>query len=131
MNRYQLYTRMRHAASARHWRGHGVHSPLMYRFVREVAMPLRRRRELPEAIEAWCGTEWRVAEVDSDDALEKATPAGVKTIVLLREPFRSAAERRAFKTWFDRTHVVAAHLQGWLVLFFDPKLQKQYFRIRN
>lgn len=130
MTRYQLYTRLRHAIRARHWRGHGVHSPLMYRFVREVAMPVRRR-ELPEAIKAWCGEEWRVVAVDSVDELETAAFVGTKTVVLLREPFRSADERRTFEAWFDRTHVVAAHLQGLLVLFLDPKLQKQFFRIRS
>ncbi|MDE5945194.1 MAG: hypothetical protein K2G93_06390 [Rikenella sp.] len=131
MNRYQLYTRLRHAIRARHWRGHGVHSPLMYRFVREVAMPVRRRQELPTAIATWGAAEWRIVTVESVAELTATEVAERKTIVLLREPFRSADERRTFEAWFAQTHVVAAHLQGLLVLFLDPKLQKQFFRIRS
>lgn len=132
MNRYQLYTRFRHAATAGHWRGHGIHSPMMYRFVREVAMPVRRRALAAAIVERY-GAE-RVAAVDSVaelTALPADEAAGTKRIVLLREPFRSAGERKTFAGWFNRTHVVAAHFQGLLVLFFDPKLQKQFFRIRN
>lgn len=126
MTVYQLYTRLCHALRATHWRGYTVHSPMMYRFIREVVIPTRRKG-LPVAISERYGAE-NVAMADSVAELEAATD---KAIVLLREPFRSAAERRAFEAWFDRTHVVAAHLQGLMVLFFDPKLQKQFFRIRN
>ncbi|HJE88633.1 hypothetical protein [Rikenella microfusus] len=126
MNRYQLYTRLRHALTAAHWRGYAVHSPMMYRFIREVVLPTPRRR-LPEAIIDRYGTE-NVATVDSVADLKAVQD---KQVVILREPFRSAAEREEFEAWFVRTHAVAAHLQGLLVLFFDPKLQKQFFRIRN
>ena len=126
MNSYQWYTRLRHAWTAAHWHGYAVHSPMMYRFIREVVMPTRRR-DLPAAIIGRYGAD-RVAVVDSVSELEKVQG---KKIALLREPFRSADERVAFEAWFDRTHVVVAHLQGLLVLFFDPKLQKQFFRIRN
>lgn len=126
MNSYQWYTRLRHAWTAAHWHGYAVHSPMMYRFIREVVMPTRRR-DLPAAIIGRYGAD-RVAVVDSVAELEEVQG---KEIALLREPFRSADERAAFEAWFDRTHVVVAHLQGLLVLFFDPKLQKQFFRIRN
>ncbi len=127
MTRYQLYTRLRHALTARHWRGHGIHSPMMYRFVREVVLPQRRRR-LPEVIAIRYGAE-NVKIVRS--VAELTDGEGSKRVVCLLEPFRTAQERRDFDRWFTETHVVAAHLQGLLVLFFDPKLQKQFFRIRN
>lgn len=130
MTPYQLYTRFRHAATARHWRGHGVHSPMMYRFVREVVLPVPRRAWTAAIVEQY-GAEWQVVEIGSIAELPGVARSEAKTIALLREPFRSAAERREFDAWFGRTHVVAAHLQGLLVLFFDPKLQKQFFRIRN
>lgn len=126
MNRYQLYTRLKHALRATHWRGHTVHSPMMYRFIREVVLPTRRR-QLTDTIVRRYGEE-RVAVVESVKELQAVTD---KEIVVLREPFRSADERHAFEAWLGRTHVVVAHLQGLLVLFFDPKLQKQFFRIRN
>lgn len=127
MTRYQFYTRLRHALTARHWRGHGIHSPMMYRFVREVVLPHRRRR-LPEVIAARYGAE-NVKIVRS--VTELTDGKEVKQVVCLCEPFRTARERRDFERWFTNTHVVAVHLQGLLVLFFDQKLQKQFFRIRN
>lgn len=126
MTPYQLYTRLLHAFTAVHWRGYAVHSPLMYRFVREVVIR-NPRRKLPAAIAAKYGTE-NVAVIDTVSELPAITG---KPVVLLREPFRSRAERNTFRAWYAAHHVVAAHLQGLVVLFFDPKLQKQYFRIRN
>lgn len=126
MTFYQLYTRFRHAFTAVHWRGYAVHSPMMYRFIRDVVIQSSRRR-LPGAIVAYYGAE-NVGIADSVAGLIAHEP---KQIMLLREPFRSAQERREFEEWYGRTHVVAAHLQGLMVLFFDPKLQKQLFRIRN
>lgn len=69
-----------------------------------------------------------VAVVDSVDELLTVLP---KPVVVLREPFGSVRERRRFEDWYRDTHMVGAHLQGLLVLFFDPKLQKQFYRIRN
>ncbi|WP_298064911.1 hypothetical protein [uncultured Rikenella sp.] len=126
MTGYQLYTRLRHAFTAVHWRGYAVHSPMMYRFIREVVIRTPRRK-LPEAIGRRYGAG-NVAVVDSVEELLAVLP---KPVAVLREPFRSACERRQFEEWYGRTHVVGAHLQGLLVLFFDPKLQKQFFRIRN
>lgn len=126
MTFYQLYTRFRHAFTAAHWRGYAVHSPMMYRFIREVVIRSSRRK-LPEAIISRYGVE-NVGVVDSVAGLIVHER---KQVILLREPFRSSAEHRMFEDWYVRTHVVAAHLQGLMVLFFDPKLQKQFFRIRN
>lgn len=126
MTFYQLYTRLRHAFTAVHWRGYAVHSPMMYRFIREVVIRSSRRK-LPDAIAARYSVE-NVGVVDSVADLITHEP---KQVILLREPFRSAVERREFEVWYEGMHVVAAHLQGLMVLFFDPKLQKQFFRIRN
>lgn len=127
MTGYQFYTRLRHAFTAAHWRGYAVHSPMMYRFIREVVLP-NRRRALPAAIVSRYGAK-NVAAVGSvPELLALDSPPAV---VLLREPFRSARERKEFEAWYEGAHVVAAHLQGLVVLFFDPKLQKQFFRIRN
>lgn len=127
MNGYQLYTRLRHALTAAHWRGYAVHSPMMYRFIREVVIRSSRRR-LPEFIAEYYGHE-NVTVVDSVEEL--LTLNSPQTVVLLREPYRSTRERRRFEEWYAGVHAVGAHLQGLLVLFFDPKLQKQFFRIRN
>lgn len=99
---------------------------MMYRFVREVVLPQRRRR-LPEVIATRYGAE----NVRFVRSVAEVTDGEAKRVVCLLEPFRTARERRDFERWYAETHVVAAHLQGLLVLFFDPKLQKQFFRIRN
>lgn len=126
MTFYQLYTRFRHAFTAAHWRGYAVHSPMMYRFIREVVIR-SSRKGLTGAIQAYYGAE----NVGVADSVPELIAHDQKPVMLLREPFRSAAERREFEAWYAETHVVAAHLQGLMVLFFDPKLQKQFFRIRN
>lgn len=127
MTGYQFYTRLRHALTAAHWRGYAVHSPMMYRFIRDVVIRSSRQR-LAGAIQAYYGAENVVVVGSVPELLALDSPPAV---VLLREPFRSVRERKEFEAWYEGTHVVAAHLQGLVVLFFDPKLQKQFFRIRN
>ncbi len=109
MTLYQLYTRLEHFFTARHWRGHGVHSPAMYDFIRNVVIPTPKR-ELPAAIRAAYSPD---------------------QVALLPNPFATRLEKQAFRQWYAQNHVVVADLPGLIVLFFDPKRPKQYFRIRN
>lgn len=99
---------------------------MMYAFVREVVMP-NKRKDLAQAIERRYGAD-RVAVIDSVEALREVNG---KSVVILMGPFRSKEQKRRFDFWYKATHVVVAHLQGLIVLFFDPKLQKQYYKIRN
>lgn len=130
MTFYQLYTRLIHALTAVHWRGYAVHSPRMYRFVREVVIRTRRRK-LPETIAIKYGLGNVTVVGTIPDLIAVANLEIGPKILLLKEPFRTPAERRQFMAWYGANHVVVAHLQGLLVLFLDPKLQKQYYRIRN
>lgn len=126
MTAYQIYTRLNHALTAKHWRGAAVHSPMMYDFIREVVMKHPRKRLIGAIVARYGAPDTAVA-----DTVEELSRTTGKMVVLLREPFRSAAQRKEFDQWYRQTHVVVAHLQGLLVLFFDPKLQKQYYKIRN
>lgn len=123
-----------HAVTAIHWRGYAVHSPMMYRFVRKVVIRSRRGR-LALAIADYYGVEHvatydRVADFEirykADSEANK-----LRDVYLIREPYISAAERVSFAEWFSKHSVVAAHFQGLLVIFTDPKLQKQFYKIRN
>lgn len=127
MTAYQIYTRLKHSLVAKHWRGHGVHSPMMYDFIRTVVMPTPRKW-LAEAIIVRYGGAGNVAVVDSMSGLENEREKA--NVVLLNEPFLTAEERRRFKEWYGDNNVVAVHLQGLMVLFFDTKLKKQFYSIR-
>lgn len=111
----ETYTRLRHALTAGHWRGSAVHSPFVYRFIREVVVP-HRRSDLPQSIaSAYAG---RMAS---------------GSLVLIERPFARPGERRRIKAWFRRpeTHATLIHLQGLLVIFLDPALQKEWYNVRN
>lgn len=106
----------------------------MYRFVREVVIRSRRSR-LALAIANYYGVE-HVEIYDRVSDFEIGYKADSKDnrlrdVYLIREPYISAAERTGFAEWFSKHSVVAAHFQGLLVIFTDPKLQKQFYKIRN
>lgn len=109
MTIYQFYTRIEHLLTARHWRGHGVHSPAMYWFIRNVLIPTRKK-DLPATIRALYPPH---------------------EVALWPNPFATRREKQLFRRWYAENHVVVAHLPGLIVLFFDPKRPKQYFKIRN
>lgn len=52
-------------------------------------------------------------------------------ILILREPFKNRKQHLMFEQWYAQNHVVTAHFQGLIVIFFDPKLQKERYVIRN
>lgn len=52
-------------------------------------------------------------------------------ILILREPFKNRKQHLLFKEWYAQNHAVTAHFQGLIVIFFDPKLQKESYTIRN
>lgn len=99
---------------------------MMYAFVREVVIR-NSRRNLTRAIQARYGSD-HVALYNSTAEI-RSTP-GIE-VGLLRHPYRSAAERRTFREWYNNNSAVVVHLQGLIVIFFDPKLNKQFYKIRN
>ena len=126
MTPYQAYTRLRHFFTARHWRGHGVHSPFIYKFVRETALGTPSR-ELPAKIKA----AYPDRNITETIRMEEFPAETENAIIMLREPFRNSRQERLWKRWSETNHCAAVHLQGLLVVFSDKKLQKQFFKVRN
>lgn len=129
MNGYQLKTRIRHFFVAKHWRGHGVHSPMVYSLVREVIMRCSGKDLARELI--FRLGEHEVMVVDNVTEISQNISENRAHCVILREPFRSKEQQTEWEQLYEREHCTALHCQGWLIVFFDPKLQKQYFCIRN
>lgn len=125
MTPYRIYYRLTHFFTARHWRGHSVHSPMMFAFIREVVVPFKGRKRL-DALLGYLGEENVFVTDDAHRLVECPLPVAV-----LRQPFRCAREYRVFQEFYGSNHLVAALLPDMIVLFFDPKLQKQYYRIRG
>lgn len=118
MTVYQLITRVRHFIVARHWHGAAIHSPMMYAFVRQHALTHRGDRLIADIGAPIADSMSEICNMESE-------------IRILRHPFRNRQERAAFKKFYDENHMVTAHFQGVLVFFFDTKLQKQQYIIRN
>lgn len=118
MTLYQLYTRLKHFFTAKHWHGAAIHSPMMYAFVREHALTHRGERLIEKIAVPTVDSVRDLCNVKSD-------------IIILRQPFKSRAEKELFTKFYAENHVVIAHFQGLIVIFFDQKLQKQQYVIRN
>lgn len=130
MTRYQHYTRLKHIIKAKHWRGAAIHSPAMYEFIRTYAIK-NRKRKLIEAIDApvvSCVYELiELAEKFRDSSFSEPK----QSAVILKEPFKNRAQKRTYEKWYAQNHAVTIHFQGLIVIFFDKKLQKQRFLVRN
>lgn len=122
MTFYQLKIRINHFFRARHWRGAAIHSPAMYGFVREYAL-INRGKALIDAIGA--------PVVKSVQELKQRNLKDDEEVLILQEPFINRSEHMEFNQWYEQNHVVTAHFQGLIVIFFDKKLQKEQYIIRN
>lgn len=118
MTLYQIYTRIKHMLTAKHWRGAAIHSPAMYAFVREHALHYRGSKMIRHIGAPVVDS---VKQIDQSDA----------PVVILREPFRNRAQKREFDRWYAQNNVIVAHFQGLIVIFFDKKRQKERYLIRN
>lgn len=161
MTFYQFYTRLRHFFRAKHWRGAAIHSPMMYAFVRRFALSYRGERlvaKLRDELGAIVISDPREIDSTINTAIQEPLPQKVNdpallpcrddiglslqqeqldfenynsAVYLLVKPFVSASAETAWWAWYARNHAVVAHFQGVIVIFFDKKLQKQYYLIRN
>ena len=126
MTLYQIYTRLWHFFTARYWRGHGLHSPFMYNFVRETVLG-NPRKKLPEKIRELYSS-YDILEATH---VEELPAVKENMIIMLHRPFLNRCQNKQWKRWYKENHCVAVHLQELLVVFSDKKLQKQFFKIRN
>lgn len=115
---YQIHTKLKHFFTAKHWRGAAIHSPMMYEFVRSYALKYRGEKLIKMIGAPTVDTVQELYNIKSD-------------IAILRKPFKSRSEKKQFQEFYSNNHVVTAHFQGLIVVFFDKKLQKQQYLIRN
>lgn len=125
MNGFQLRTRVVHFFRARHWRGHGIHSPMVYSLVREVVMRCRKRDLALELIARF--GEQRVVVVENVEQVWQ----NQRYCIILKEPFRSKEQQASWELFYGQKHCTAVICRGWMLVFFDPKLQKQCFWVRS
>ncbi len=109
MTGYQLKTRWIHFWTARHWRGHGIHSPFLYGFVRGVVLRVPRKEWTRVIFERY----------------------GTQQVRLLPEPFTDRREHEMFEAWVAAHPSAVVELPGLIVVFLDPALQPQRFRVRG
>jgi len=98
----------------------------MYTFVREVVMTTTED-EIPDRLKDIYGTENILVIGRAEELPQKS----IASVVILRKPFYDRRDRMLWNKWYESHNCVAVHLKGSLVIFFDKKLQKQFYTIRN
>ena len=124
MTYYQLYSRLRHFFVARHYRGHGIHSPSLYDLVRQVFMKSPSdeiERNLAEVFP-------NALIISSGDIQVLESQADIKIVL---RPFKSSADYRRWCVWRAENACQSVWLKSALVIFHDPRLQNQHFDIRS
>lgn len=89
-----------------------------------------RKRDLAQKLIFRLGDQ-KVVVVDDVTQISQNISQNRVCCVILREPFRSKEQQMEWEQFYEKEHCTVLHCQGWLIVFFDPKLQKQYFCIRN
>lgn len=124
MTLFELGTRINHFFTAKHFRGHGIHSPFLYDFVRTVVLK-DRKKEFVMRVENryWPNRTQFVNSVDRIDFFAYA--------VILSHPFSSRYQYKKWLVWRKKHRCLSVHLPGHIVIFFDRRLQDQHFKIRS
>lgn len=118
MNNYQILTRINHFFTAKHYHGHGIHSPFLYDFIRQT-MKLSYNDILKLKNAHIVHNTNELKEIDNYH------------ILIFIEPFVSKIEKEKFRAWFDHNFYAALYFQGMIVIFNNPNLQKQFFKVRK
>jgi len=123
MTAAELYTYIGHFIKARHYRGHGIHSPYLYAFVREVVL---QKGELPKLIaDKYPGKEIEIV-TNVNEALSSSA-----YITILHRPFRTFEEKRLWKNARPTKEILTVHLPHDMIIFRDERLHNQHFSIRR
>lgn len=119
----ELITYLGHLIKARHFRGHGIHSPYLYSYVREVV--IKRGDIYHLTVAKYPGKRIEVV-TDVSSALSSDA-----YITILHRPFRTMDERRLWKTERSGKEFLTIHLPHDIVIFRDERLHNQHFTIRR
>ena len=124
MNLFYFYSRLTHFLSAKHRNGHGIHSPMIYDFVRNV-IGGNRRKDLIERIEDHYPQK-KVHFAITPDNLSGST----EFISILGHTFNSRNQYIKWKRWRKKHPCHSIRLKNCIVIFWDPQLPNRHYKIR-
>lgn len=124
MTWFELGVRINHFFTAKHYRGHGIHSPYLYDFVRNVLVTTKNQDLVQRIEEKYL--PHKTIFINSLDNIDKEA-----YIAILARPFRSKNHYRKWIAWRKKHPCTSVHLKNFVILFFDNKLQNQHFKIRS
>lgn len=123
MTKTQFTTFISHIIKARHYRGHGIHSPYLYSYVREVIIKKGDLCDL--TIKKYPGKKIEIT-TDTEVALNSDA-----YISILKSPFKTKAEKKYWKTNRPSKKILTVHLPHYMVIFRDERVHNQHFMIRK
>lgn len=123
MTAYQFLTYVGHFITAGHFRGHGIHSPYLYDFIRSVVI---RKGDIVELTRS----RYPEKEIEVCNSVEELFNS-TAYISFLMEPFRSSSEHALWKSRRAAESCLSIHLPHHIIIFRDPKLNNQHFSVRR
>ncbi len=124
MNIYYLHSRLVRFFISKHNNGHGIHSPMIYDFVRNVVKG-NPRKDLIERIEDHYPRQkvhFAITPKHLSDSRE--------FISILGHTFNSSMQRREWNKWRKENSCFSVRLKNCIVVFWDPQLPNRHINIR-
>lgn len=116
-----LYWRLKHSLTARHYRGHGIHSPFLYDFIRTVLLKSSSQKDMLQ----------RVEEKYNSRPLEISAISEISSASIVFLPSNILNHSDIWSKWRSENECLSIWLKYGILLFFDPKLPNQHFNIRS
>ncbi len=120
---YYQKMRLRHFFVARHRKGHGIHSPFLYDFLRAYYLSSGRDKLL--TLLKARGFDF----VMTESAQELA--AATAEVVLWKKPFQNKSELEQWEHWRESNTALSLWLGAYVLVFKNPKLPNQHFVVRS
>lgn len=114
-----LGCRIQHFFVARHYRGHGVHSPFLYDFIRKILMKSCSKEDLLTKIHQ----NYNLLPITSRDFDECNSG-----IVFIPNEFLHLG---SFQLWRSGRVCLSLWTKYGVLIFFDPKLPNQHYNLRS
>ena len=125
MNWYYIYTRITHFVTAKHRHGHGIHSPMIYDFVRNV-VDGNSRKSLVDRIEDHYPAK-KVHYAITPDRLYDYDAF----ISIIHYPFKSKELNNKWEIWRNNNSCLSISLKNCIVIFWDTQLPNRHYKIRS
>ncbi len=123
MNRSRFVTYLNHFIKARHYRGHGIHSPYLYSYVREVVI-------VKGDICKMTIDRYPEKKVQVTDSAEEALNSDAY-ISIIKKPFKTVEDKKFWHANRPGMNILTIHLPHHIVIFRDNRVHNQHFEIRR